>query len=118
MAFISVIIFSWSAVMIWHFAPTSAPIARVESELRAVPHWRQQGQLIVRTFQVKDFAAAIAFLNRVAALAGEAWHHPDLDVRWNTVRLTLTTHDAGGLTNRDVSLAAAIDAVVALGGYH
>ena len=83
----------------------------IETELRAVPRWSLQGQSIVRTFQFKDFAAAIAFVNKVAALAEEAWHHPDIDVRWNTVMLALTTHDAGGLTGRDFSLAASIDAL-------
>jgi 4a-hydroxytetrahydrobiopterin dehydratase len=84
---------------------------QIESELGAVPRWSQQGQSIVRTFQFRDFAAAIAFVNKVATLADEAWHHPDVDVRWNTVTLMLTTHDAGGLTDRDFSLAASIDAL-------
>jgi len=90
---------------------TTLTPAEVETELRTVPRWSQQGQSIVRTFQFKDFAAAIAFVNKVALLADEAWHHPDIDVRWNTVTLTLTTHDAGGLTTRDFALAASVDAV-------
>jgi 4a-hydroxytetrahydrobiopterin dehydratase len=90
---------------------TTLTPAQVETALRTVPHWSQQGQSIARTFQFKDFAAAIAFVNRVATLAEEAGHHPDIDVRWNTVALTLTTHDAGGLTERDFSLAASIDAL-------
>jgi 4a-hydroxytetrahydrobiopterin dehydratase len=90
---------------------TTLTPAEVETELRAVPRWSQQGKSIVRTFQFKDFAAAIAFVNKVALLADEAWHHPDIDVRWNTVTLTLTTHDAGGLTTRDFALAASIDAL-------
>ena len=89
---------------------TLTPVV-VETELRALPHWSRQGQSIARTYQFKDFAAAIAFVNKVATLAEEAWHHPDIDVRWNTVTLTLTTHDAGGLTARDFSLAASIDAL-------
>jgi 4a-hydroxytetrahydrobiopterin dehydratase len=90
---------------------TTLTPAQVETELRAVPRWSKQGQSIARTFQFKDFAAAIAFVNQVAALAEEAWHHPDIDVRWNAVTLALTTHDAGGLTERDFSLAASIDAL-------
>ena len=90
---------------------TTLTPAEVETELRAVPRWSQQGKSIVRTFQFKDFAAAIAFVNQVAALADEAWHHPDIDVRRNTVTLTLTTHDAGGLTTRDFALAASVDAL-------
>ena len=85
--------------------------AQIETELRAVPRWSQQGQSIARTFQFKDFAAAIAFVDTVAALAEKAWHHPDIDIRWNAVTFTLTTHDAGGLTGLDFSLAAAIDAL-------
>jgi len=90
---------------------TTLTPAQIEAELRAVPHWSRQGPSIARTFQFKDFAAAIAFVNAVAALAEGAWHHPDIDVRWNTVTLTLTTHDAGGLTERDFALAASIDAL-------
>ena len=85
--------------------------AQIETELRAVPHWAQQGQAIARTFQFKDFAAAIAFVDKVAVLAEKAWHHPDIDIRYKTVTLTLTTHDAGGLTRRDFALAASIDAL-------
>ena len=85
--------------------------AQIEAELGAVPGWSHQDQSIVRTFQFKDFAAAIAFVNKVATLADQAWHHPDIDVRWNKVTLTLSTHDAGGLTKHDFSLAASIDAL-------
>ena len=85
--------------------------AQIEAELVAVPGWSHQGQSIVRTFQFKDFAAAIAFVNKVATLADQAWHHPDIDIRYKVVTLTLTTHDAGGLTVSDFRLAAAIDAL-------
>jgi 4a-hydroxytetrahydrobiopterin dehydratase len=90
---------------------TTLTPARIETELRTVPRWSHQGQSIARTFQFKDFAAAIVFVNSVARLAEEARHHPDIDVRWNAVTLTLTTHDAGGLTERDFALAASIDAL-------
>jgi 4a-hydroxytetrahydrobiopterin dehydratase len=85
--------------------------AQIETELGTVPAWSHQGQSIVRTFQFKDFAAAIAFVNKVATLAEQAGHHPDIDIRYKVVTLTLTTHDAGGLTRRDFRLAAAIDAL-------
>ena len=62
-----------------------------------------------RTFQFKDFPAAIKFVNAVAELAEKAWHHPDIDIRWNKVTLTLTTHDAGGLTEKDFVLARKFD---------
>jgi 4a-hydroxytetrahydrobiopterin dehydratase len=90
---------------------TTLTPAQIETELRAVPRWSHQGQAIARTFQFKDFAAAIAFVNKVAGLAEEACHHPDIDVRYKSVTLTLTTHDAGGLTRRDFALSASIDAL-------
>jgi 4a-hydroxytetrahydrobiopterin dehydratase len=66
----------------------------------------------VRTFEFKDFGAAIKFVSRAAALAEKAWHHPDIEVRWNQVTLTLTTHDDGGLTAKDFKLAAQFDRLV------
>jgi len=62
----------------------------------------KEGATIARTYQFKDFPAAIQFVNAVAALAEQAWHHPDIDIRWNRVTLALTTHDAGGLTEKDL----------------
>lgn len=85
--------------------------AQVEAALGTAPAWTLHGQSIARTLQFKDFAAALAFVNRVAVVADELWHHPDVDIRWNTVTLALTTHDAGGLTTRDFDLAARIDAL-------
>jgi 4a-hydroxytetrahydrobiopterin dehydratase len=61
------------------------------------------------TFQFKDFPAAIKFVNAVAGLAGQAWHHPDIDIRWNKVTFALTTHDSGGLTDKDFALAEKFD---------
>jgi 4a-hydroxytetrahydrobiopterin dehydratase len=74
--------------------------------------WRREGDAIVRDFERADFAAAIAFVNAVAALAERANHHPDMLVHgYRRVRLTLTTHSAGGLTERDFALADAVDAL-------
>lgn len=83
--------------------------ARILLALLSVPEWKQQGGTIVRTFQFKDFPAAIQFVDGVAALAEQAWHHPDIDIRWNKVSLTLSTHDAGGLTEKDFDLARKFD---------
>ena len=83
--------------------------AQIKTALSAAANWKKKGNTIVRTFQFKDFPAAIKFVNRVAKLAEKAWHHPDIDIRWNKVTLTLTTHDAGGLTKRDFSLAKQFD---------
>ena len=83
--------------------------AQVAIALASVPQWRRQGDVITRTFQFKDFPGAMKFVNAVAALAEQAWHHPDIDIRWNKVTLALTTHDAGGLTQKDFDLARQFD---------
>ena len=72
--------------------------------------WREDGEALVRDLKFDDFAQAMAFVNRVADLAEEAHHHPDILVHgWNKVRLTLSTHSAGKLTDADRSLARRID---------
>ena len=77
--------------------------------LRQVPNWKCKAQVIRRTYEFKDFPGAIRFVNAVAKVAEKAWHHPDIDIRWNKVALALTTHDAGGLTGKDFSLAKQFD---------
>jgi 4a-hydroxytetrahydrobiopterin dehydratase len=72
--------------------------------------WREEGEELVRDLKFKDFAEAMAFVNRVAGLAEEANHHPDILVHgWNRVRLTLSTHSEGRLTDADRALARRID---------
>ncbi len=72
--------------------------------------WVRDGDAIVREYKLTDFPAAIALVNRVAALAEAANHHPDILVHgWNKVRLELSTHSAGGLTDADFALAQQID---------
>jgi 4a-hydroxytetrahydrobiopterin dehydratase len=71
--------------------------------------WEREGDELVTTVELHDFAAALAFVNAVGAAAEAADHHPDIDIRWNKVHLVLTTHSAGGLTVRDLALAAVID---------
>ena len=72
--------------------------------------WVREGNAIVRDWRFPDFAAAMAFVNRVAEAAEAANHHPDILVHgWNRVRLTLSTHSAGGLTGADVEMARTID---------
>jgi 4a-hydroxytetrahydrobiopterin dehydratase len=74
--------------------------------------WRQEGEALVRDLKFKDFAEAMAYVNRVADLAEEVNHHPDILVHgWNNVRLTLTTHSAGRLTENDHDMARRIDAL-------
>lgn len=83
--------------------------SQIKSALATVPDWKKQGAAIARTFQFKDFPAAIKFVDAAAELAEQAWHHPDIDIRWNKVTLTLTTHDVGGLTKKDFVLARKFD---------
>lgn len=82
---------------------------QVKSALVSVPEWTKTDGTITRTYAFKDFLAAIRFVNVVARLAEKAGHHPDIDIRWNKVTLTLTTHDAGGLTAKDFTLAKQFD---------
>lgn len=77
--------------------------------LRSLPQWTRRGQTIQRTYEFEDFPGAMRFVNRIAATAEAAGHHPDIDIRWNRVRLELTTHDSGGLTALDFKLAHAAD---------
>src|SRR5580704_1845166 len=71
--------------------------------------WSRQGDELETTVKLHDFSGALAFVNAVGAAAEAANHHPDIDIRWNTVHLALSTHSAGGLTVLDLALAAAID---------
>jgi 4a-hydroxytetrahydrobiopterin dehydratase len=73
------------------------------------PDWELDGEIIRRTFRFRDFSQAMGFVTRVALSAERADHHPDVDIRWNTVTLALSTHSEGGLTQKDVDLAAAFD---------
>ncbi len=77
----------------------------IASRLAALSGWERAGDEIRRTFVFPDFKAALAFVNRVGALAEAMNHHPDIDIRYSRVTLALTTHDAGGLTARDFELA-------------
>ncbi|HEY5792701.1 MAG TPA: 4a-hydroxytetrahydrobiopterin dehydratase [Chthoniobacterales bacterium] len=76
-----------------------------------VEAWEVKGNALERTFRFKDFRGALAFVNRVGELAEAANHHPDIDIRWNKVRLELSTHSAGGLTALDFDLAGQINAL-------
>lgn len=78
-----------------------------------LPEWRlaEERDAIVRSFRFADFSAAWGFLSRVALLAEKMEHHPEWSNTYNKVEILLTTHDAGGLSRRDVALAQAIDAI-------
>ncbi len=83
--------------------------AEIQSRLKVLSDWKIQGKEITKQFQFADFVHAMGFVNSVALVAERANHHPDIDVRWNKVTLTLSTHSAGGLTEQDFSLATTID---------
>jgi 4a-hydroxytetrahydrobiopterin dehydratase len=83
--------------------------AEIKTALAKLPNWKRTGSVISRTFEFKDFVPAMKFVNAVAKLAEEAWHHPDIDIRWNKVTLALTTHSEGGLTKKDFQLARKFD---------
>jgi 4a-hydroxytetrahydrobiopterin dehydratase len=77
--------------------------------LRDLEGWKALGDAIHKDFTFPGFKSAIAFVNRIAELATAAGHHPDLEIHYNRVVVSLSTHDAGGVTQRDISLAADID---------
>ena len=86
--------------------------AEINTRLAALPAWQVQAGELVRTYQFKDFVASMAFVNKLAEAAEQAGHHPDIDIRYNKVRIALVTHDAGGITAKDFDLAAKADALV------
>lgn len=75
--------------------------------------WHREGDELVKTSKHKGFAGALAYVNAVGELAEAADHHPDVDIRWNTVTLRLATHSEGGITEKDLALAALVDALPA-----
>ncbi len=85
---------------------------QIAEYLDDLPEWSLNGESLQRTFGFDDFVGAMAFANRIADVAQQMQHHPDIMIRFNKVTLTLTTHDAGGLTEQDFSLARATDGCV------
>jgi len=83
----------------------------IQARLGEIPAWKREGKTISRTWKFRDFPESLAFINEVGALAESMNHHPDIYNSWATVRLVLTTHDKGGLTNLDFELAKKIDTV-------
>ena len=78
----------------------------IQEFLTANPEWQLAGNEITRTFEFEDFVGSIGFVAEVAVYAEKANHHPDIDIRWNKVTLTLSTHSEGGVTSKDFELAA------------
>ena len=85
--------------------------AAIQDALRALREWRLENGALIRDYTFPDFAAAFTFVTRLALLAERTDHHPDIDIRYNKVRVALLSHDAGGVTDRDVKAAGAISAL-------
>ena len=88
---------------------------QIEANLAELAQWSLNGDAVQRTLRFEDFSGAMAFVSRVAELAEQMQHHPDIMIRYNKVTLTLTTHDAGGLTERDFSFARTAEGFVPVG---
>jgi 4a-hydroxytetrahydrobiopterin dehydratase len=86
--------------------------AEIQAFLEAHPGWEREGEEIIKTYTHADFVSSMGFTTQVALLAEKADHHPDIDIRWNKVTLTFSTHSEGGLTPKDLDLADACDGLV------
>ena len=80
--------------------------SEISTRLKSLPGWKLESGELTRTFAFNDFVGSLAFVNKIGELAEKAGHHPDIDIRYNRVRLGLVTHDAGGVTAKDFDLAA------------
>lgn len=83
--------------------------ADIKHALERLSGWEQRGNAIERTFEFASFKEAMAFVNKIANMAEDANHHPDITINYNKVTLALTSHDAGGITERDIAMAARIN---------
>jgi 4a-hydroxytetrahydrobiopterin dehydratase len=81
----------------------------ITSRLERFTEWHHRGNALEKRFECGDFNGSVAFVNAVAKIANDQNHHPDIAISWGTVTLTLCSHDAGGITDRDFTLAAAVD---------
>jgi 4a-hydroxytetrahydrobiopterin dehydratase len=93
--------------------PLADPV--IAERLAALPGWKRDGDEIGKTFELPSFPDAIIFVTRIADRAEAANHHPDLDIRYRKVRVALSTHDQGGITENDFALAAEIEAIADAG---
>ena len=84
----------------------------LQTALRKCPEWELEKKYIIRTVEFEEFNDAIDFVNDLAEIAEEAQHHPEIIIRHTRVKLKLTTHDAGGVTELDIQLAQRVDNLV------
>lgn len=90
--------------------------SEIEERLKSLPGWALIEGEIARQATFKDFLSAMEFVDKVAVMAENAQHHPDIDIRYNKVKLALTSHDAGGLTKQDFEMARAIESQIGKSG--
>lgn len=83
----------------------------IEARLEDLEDWERSGDSIRKQFKLDDFVGSVDFVNRLVAPAEELGHHPDLEISWNKVTVSLSTHSQGGLTEADFDLAARIEAI-------
>lgn len=81
----------------------------IQRELGNLPGWSRRGDVITKAFQFRNFLNGIAFVDAIAKAAEEADHHPDIDIRYTKIVITLSTHSAGGITDKDLALAGQIE---------
>ncbi|MBI1190004.1 MAG: 4a-hydroxytetrahydrobiopterin dehydratase [Tepidisphaera sp.] len=93
--------------------PEKLTSTQLQDALKTLPEWVEAGEAVQRTFQFKDFAASMMFVDQVAKYAEEVQHHPDIMIRYSRVTLTSSTHDSGGITQNDVALAKRADEIAA-----
>jgi pterin-4a-carbinolamine dehydratase len=92
--------------------PTIAPAAAAERLARELPHWHVADGQLQRTYRTKDFKGALMVAVTIGHLAEAAWHHPDLTLSYDKIGVALSTHSAGGITEKDFALAAKIESVI------
>ena len=89
--------------------PTTLSDLEIQRALGGLPGWARRGDVLVKTFSFAKFADGIGFVQRIARAADAADHHPDIDIRYTKITCSLSTHDAGGITAADLSLASTIE---------
>lgn len=93
-------------------APALSDI-EIQRALGQLPGWTRRSNVISKTFLLPSFPAGITFVDRIAEAAEAAQHHPDIDIRYTRITIALSTHDSGGLTQKDIALAGVIEALSA-----
>jgi 4a-hydroxytetrahydrobiopterin dehydratase len=88
------------------------PDLDIQRSLGKLPGWARRGGALTKTYKFSTFRAGIDFVNRAAAVADRMDHHPDIDIRFTKITCTLSTHDAGGITQKDLNLAGELDQLV------